>query len=67
MRCWLLERKLHLLKGLVLDALVVVEESGLDLLLRDLAELSSVAGSSGFVLDMLARFGLKRCQAKEGR
>jgi len=44
-----------LLKGLVLDALVVVEEGGFDLLLRDLAELSGVAGSSGFVLDVSAQ------------
>ena len=39
-----------LLERLVLDVLVVVKESGFDLLFRDLTELTSVAGSCGFEL-----------------
>jgi hypothetical protein len=41
---------MNLLDRLVLDLLVITKESGLDLLLRDFTELTSVTRGSGFVL-----------------
>jgi hypothetical protein len=46
--------KEDILEGLVLDLLVIVEESSLDLLLGDLTELTGVAGSSGLELILSA-------------